>query len=55
MPAKSKKQLKWAYAAAHGDIKGVMPSVGQEMIDKTPEDKKSKLMKMFSKLKSKRK
>lgn len=45
MPAKSGKQLRWAFAAARGDIQGVEPSVGEEMVAATPDKKKKKLLK----------
>lgn len=45
MPAKSKKQLKFMYAAKEGKIKGgPSKKVAEEMIDKTSKSKKHKLM-----------
>lgn len=45
MPVKSKKQLKFMYAAKEGKIKGVPKSVGKKFISATPKAKRSKLMK----------
>lgn len=53
MPVKSAKQFRFMHAAKNGDIQGVMPSVGKEMLEKTPEDKKSKFAKAFRRIKSK--
>lgn len=39
MPAKSKAQLRWAYAAAEGKVDGVSPKVGKEIADKTKSTK----------------
>lgn len=39
MPAKSKAQLRWAYAAEEGKVPGVSPKVGKEIVSKTKSTK----------------
>lgn len=41
-------------AVKGGNVKGVMPSVGREMLDKTPKDKKSLFARFYSKSKDKK-
>lgn len=48
MPIKSSKQFRFMQAAKGGNVKGVMPSVGQEMLDKTSSKKKSLFAKAYS-------
>lgn len=50
-PIKSSKQFRLMMAAKHGKIKGMGPSeeVAKEMLEKTPDEKKSKFAKMRKK------
>lgn len=44
MPAKSAKQLHWAYWTASGKNPDTPASVGQEFVQATPKKKRSSLM-----------